>query len=417
MTSPETTGDVVEPAPPLTLREPLPAVAETEAALAEVVARVAAGTGPVALDAERASGYRYSQRAYLVQLRRAGSGTALIDPAPFGDVPNDMLAGLAEAIAGDEWIIHAASQDLACLAELGMRPARLFDTELAGRLLNFPRVGLAVLVEELLGYRLRKEHSAADWSRRPLPTPWLEYAALDVEMLVELRDVLADRLAAAGKEEWARQEFAATAATTYGQPRTDPWRRTSGIHRVRGRRGLALVRALWECRDELARHRDISAGRVLPDAAIVEAASTAPKSRNELAELPTYRSRAAQRHLREFWAAISQASRLPDSQLPPVSGSSDGPPAARMWAARFPEAAARLAACRGAVAVVAAEVDLPAENLVPPDAVRRLAWDPPERFAPDAIAAALSAPGARPWQVELTAGPLAAALTAAVGED
>ena len=109
------------------------------------------------------------------------------------------------------------------------------------------------LVEELLGYSMRKEHSAVDWSRRPLPESWLLYAALDVEMLLELRDVLAAQLETAGKAEWARQEFAAWARMSAPAPRHEPWRRTSGIHRVRGRRGLAIVREMWELRDQLPR--------------------------------------------------------------------------------------------------------------------------------------------------------------------
>ena len=87
---------------------------------------------------------------------------------------------LAAALEGTQWILHAASQDLPCLAEVNLRPGSLFDTELAGRLLGYPRVGLATLVEVIMGQSMRKEHSAVDWSKRPLPKPWLEYAALDV---------------------------------------------------------------------------------------------------------------------------------------------------------------------------------------------------------------------------------------------
>ncbi len=198
----------------------------------------------MALDAERASGYRYSQRAYLVQLRRGGAGTALIDPLPLPD-----LKALDAAIAEAEWVLHAASQDLPCLAELGLRPRRLFDTELAARLAGFERVGLAALTEQLLGFSLEKHHSAADWSSRPLPESWLTYAALDVELLTDLRDALDAELTRQGKSEWAAEEFAALVRTGARPPRVraEPWRRTSGIHRVRGRAGagpgpLAVVR-------------------------------------------------------------------------------------------------------------------------------------------------------------------------------
>ncbi len=185
----------------------------TSDGLAAVIARLAGGSGPVAMDSERASGFRYGQRAYLVQICREGSGTFLIDPIALPD-----LSGVAAAIADAEWILHAASQDLPCLAEVGLVPRTLFDTELAGRLLGRDRVGLAALVESELGVTLAKEHSAADWSTRPLPEPWLRYAALDVEYLIELREVLGEALQEAGKGEWARQEFAAIAAAPAPAP-------------------------------------------------------------------------------------------------------------------------------------------------------------------------------------------------------
>lgn len=263
------------PAPPVpVLREPTDGVPEPitrSDQLADVIAGLGAATGPLAVDAERASGYRYSQRAYLVQLRRAGFGTVLIDPIALPD-----LSELNRALGDAEWILHAAHQDLPCLADLGLRPARLFDTELAGRLLGEERVALATMVERYLGIGLEKGHSADDWSTRPLPYDWLIYAALDVELLIQLRDALAEELAAAGKTEWARQEFEAARTASPAPPRTDPWRRTSGIHSVRSRRQLAAIRALWQARDEVAGQRDIAPGRVLPDSAIIDAARRSP---------------------------------------------------------------------------------------------------------------------------------------------
>ncbi len=398
------------PKPLLELRDGLPPVVSAPYDLALAVEAFAGGTGPVAVDAERASGYRYSQRAYLVQMRRAGAGTLLIDPAPFGEVPNESLLPLADAIRDAEWVIHAASQDLACLAELGMRPTQLFDTELAGRLLNYPRVGLAVMVEELLGYRMRKEHSAVDWSKRPLPESWLVYAALDVELLLELRDVLARQLEEAGKAEWARQEFAAWAQMAPATPRIDPWRRTSGMHRVRGRRGLAFVRELWQTRDALARGRDVTPTRILPDAAIVEAAQATPASRTALSKLTGFATRGGQRYLRDFYAAVLAAADLSERELPSLSPRHNGPPPPRNWAAKHPAAADRLARCRAAVFALAAEHDLPQENLLSPDVVRRLAWTPPGPLTQDQVDATLGTLGARAWQREITTAALTDAL-------
>jgi ribonuclease D len=366
------------------------------AALARIAAAFASGSGPIAVDAERASGFRYSQRAYLVQLRRAGAGTALVDPIPL----RSDLSVLAPALTGPEWVLHAANQDLPCLAEVGLAPAQLFDTELAGRLLGLPRVGLGPMVEQLLGLALEKGHGAADWSRRPLPEDWLVYAALDVEVLITLRDVLAALLDEQGKLEWARQEFEAVRTAPPSTPRAEPWRRTSGVHRVRKPRALAIVRSLWEARDRLAAERDIAPGRVLPDAAIVEAASVAPTTAEALAALPVFRGR-AQRRLTGYWfAALSQAAGLDPADLPRAAPPSDGPPPVARWADRDPAAAARLAAARAAVASVSEERSVPVENLLQPDLLRRLCWSPP----PDGdVAAALRKGGARDWQVELLA--------------
>ena len=117
---------------------------------------LAGGHGPFAVDAERASGFRYSNRAYLIQIRRAGAGTVLIDPVSHGGDPLTVLRPVAEVLAEDEWILHAADQDLPCLAEVGMRPPALYDTELAGRLAGFDRVNLAAMAQRLLGLGLAK---------------------------------------------------------------------------------------------------------------------------------------------------------------------------------------------------------------------------------------------------------------------
>ena len=393
--------------PPLRLREPLPAAVDSAAGLARVIDAVCAGQGPVALDAERASGYRYSPRAYLVQLRRAGSGTALIDPIPFAD-----LSALNEAIGDSEWILHAATQDLPCLKALGMYPRSLFDTELAGRLLNLPRVGLASLVDSLLGFSLAKEHSAVDWSTRPLPTPWLEYAALDVEALLELRAAMIERLEEAGKLEWAHEEFEALTRFEGPPVRTQPWRRTSGINRVRGRRNLEILRQLWIARDNLARSSDIAPGRLLPDASLVEVAAAGPPDRRALRSQRALRHRVARRHLDVWTSAFETAMGVPEADLVPIAASPEGPPPARTWSDKNPAAAARLAACRLVITELCEVHDLPAENLLTPDLVRRLAWEPPVPLGSEQVAAELRAGGARPWQIALTVERLTAALDA-----
>jgi ribonuclease D len=386
-------------------RDGVPPVVVDVAALKDTVRALAAGSGPVAVDAERASGHRYGQRAFLVQLRREGAGTALIDPAALPD-----LSSVGAAIADAEWVLHAASQDLPCLAEVGLRPEILFDTELGSRLAGFSRVGLAAVVEQLLGLALAKEHSAVDWSTRPLPDPWLRYAALDVEVLVPLRDALAEELERQGKLDWAHEEFAAIVTAPPPPPRHDPWRRTSGLHRVRNRRQLAIVRELWEARDALAREQDVSPGRIVPDVSLVEAALAQPASQRALAALATFTGRGSRRHATRWFEAITQAGALPEADLPPLHLPAEGPPPARIWSERDPVAAGRLTRSKAALTALSVQLSLPVENLLSPDTVRRLAWAPPSGVDGTAIEAFLRAHGARDWQVELTVALLRASM-------
>ncbi|WP_136024235.1 ribonuclease D [Microbacterium sp. K27] len=366
---------------------------------------LAAGTGPVAVDVERASGFRYSQRAYLVQVFRREAGVFLFDPPAIGD-----FAPLQEAIGDVEWVLHAASQDLPSLRELHLEPPVIFDTELASRLLGHERVGLGAVVEDTLGIMLKKEHSAADWSTRPLPDSWLEYAALDVLHLIDVRDVLVLELEEQGKTEFAAEEFAATLARAPKPPREDPWRRLSGLHQVRGARNLAVARSLWQAREAYAQEQDVSPGRLVPDRSLVAAVLANPQSKQALAGLKEFQGRASRTQLDRWWQAIVEgraSEELPRERVP-----SDTLPPPRAWADRNPEADARLKAARPIVEAVAEELGMPTENLLTPEYLRRVAWDLPGE-TPEAIADALAALGARPWQIAQTAQKIAAAFVEA----
>lgn len=372
----------------------------------KAVEAIAAGSGPVAVDAERASGFRYSQRAYLIQVFRRGSGTFLFDPPPIGRFDE-----LNAAIADEEWVLHAATQDLTCLREVGLDPKHVFDTELAARLLGMPRVGLGTVVEELLGIHLAKEHSAADWSTRPLPEPWLVYAALDVELLPDLRDAIAALLEEQGKTGIAQQEFADELARDLKVVRSEPWRRLSGIHSIRGIRNLAVARELWLSRDELARTTDIAPGRLVPDASLTAAAKAMPETKRGLAALREFNGRASRTELDRWWEAIEAGRTTED--LPVMRGNGDTLPPPRAWADRNPEADARLKAARAAVTALSEELSIPIENLLTPETLRRVAWAPPAEIDAASIAAALAEWGARPWQIEATSQSIAQAFVEA----
>jgi ribonuclease D len=377
-------------------------VIDTREEYLEAVAQIATGTGPIAVDAERASGFKFSQRAYLIQLFRRDAGTFLFDPPAIGS-----FAELNAAIEHDEWILHAASQDLACLREVGLDPHGLFDTELAARLLGMPRVGLGTVVEELLGIHLKKEHSAADWSTRPLPSSWLEYAALDVELLPDLRDRLAELLVEQDKTEIAEQEFEATRVKEAKAVSAEPWRRLNGVASLRSPRNLAVARELWLARDSFARQVDIAPGRLVPDASLVAAARVLPASKRELAALKEFSGRASRTELDRWWTALELGRQTTD--LPVNRRSEDTLPPPRSWSDRNPEADARLKTARAALQLVASEESIPLENLLTPDLLRRVAWSPPTEITPESVADALAALGARPWQLGLTSQPIAQA--------
>ncbi|PPF12272.1 ribonuclease D [Rathayibacter sp. AY1G1] len=368
---------------------------------------LAAGEGPVAVDAERASGFTYSQRAYLIQVYRRGAGAFLFDPPAIG-----RMDALQAVIGQEEWVLHAASQDLACLREVGLDPVRIFDTELAARLLGLPKVGLGAVVEDLLGIHLAKEHSAADWSTRPLPQSWLVYAAKDVELLVDLRDRMEEMLIAARKTRIAREEFEATLARAPKAVPPDPWRRLSGMHSLRGPRPLAVARELWLARDAFARERDIAPGRLIPDSSIIAVARNIPTSIGQLSGRRDFTGRASRGEVERWWAAIERGTTTED--LPsPTRPAADTLPPPRAWGDRNPAADARLKAGRAVVTEIAELLSLPVENLLTPELLRRVAWNPPEPLTAESVAAELTRAGARAWQVEATSGSIATAFVEA----
>jgi ribonuclease D len=355
---------------------------------------LAGGHGPVAADSERASGFRYGAYAQLVQFFRRGTGLVLIDAVALPD-----LAAVSQALAGTEWVLHAASQDLPCLRDVGLEPQVLFDTELGARLLGWPQVGLAGVVARTLGLGLAKAYSAQDWSRRPLPQQWLNYAALDVLVLVDVRDAVARELEAAGKLDLARAEFQAVLEAPPHVPKPDPWRRTSGVHAIRDQRRLAVVRELWQARDALAQKIDLAPGRVLPDAAIVAAAQADLANPEQLKTIHPFGAKGQAKWLNRWWGAIQRAKALPKGKLPSAKGPKHpGPGAVRSWAKRNPAAAARWDLVKAAVAQLSDAQAIPAENLMQPDLLRAVVFD-----APADVPAAMAAGGARPWQVGLVA--------------
>ena len=406
MSSPQSNVPSVPPGVPGPAEHDVLTVIESREDYLAAVAEIAAGNGPIAIDAERASGYRYSQRAYLIQVFRRGAGTYLFDPPAVGD-----FSELNDVLKDEVWILHAASQDLTCLREVGLNPRKLFDTELAARLAGLPRVGLGAVVEDLLGIHLAKEHSAADWSTRPLPQSWLVYAALDVELLVDLQEALEAVLERDGKTDIAAQEFESVLGRDFVIVRAEPWRRLGGVHSIRGGRNLAVARELWQSRDAYAREIDTAPGRLVPDSALVAAARVLPETKRDLAALKDFTGRASRSQIDRWWNAIQAG--LASTEQPPARVATDTIPPPRVWSDKNPEADRRLKTARAAITEVATELNLPVENLLTPELLRRVAWTPPAEPNAESIAAALAELGARDWQIDATAQVIASAFVEA----
>ncbi|MFT0848496.1 HRDC domain-containing protein [Actinomycetaceae bacterium L2_0104] len=364
------------------------------------VAALEAGHGPFAVDTERAMGIRYSDRAYLIQIRREGAGTFLIDPVGI----EDRLDGLRRVLASDQWILHAADQDLPCLHELELFPPEVFDTEIAGLLLGFPRVSLQSEIAEVLGYGLAKEHSNSDWSQRPLPPELLSYAALDVELLLELRDELTRMLEHAERLEWLREECEEVRLRGPRPKKQQPWRKIARQIGIRDRRALAMLAALWEHRDQLAKSRDVAPERVLSGKVLGELALRKPRSRQDLVRSPLMQSRARRRDAAGYWDAVAPVWQLGEDDLPArrFSENADPFPHIKQWERHDPAAAKRWGIVRSAVLTEAEELGIRQDILLKPALQKQLAWDGWDD--PDEIPILLAALGARPWQVD-EAGP------------
>ena len=389
----------------------VPKLVESSQELGEVLAQLKSGNGPIAIDAERASGYKYSSRAYLIQIKRNGGGLHLIDPIAVGESP--YWSEMSRTFADQEWIIHASTQDLACLREVGINPELIFDTELAGRIAGCERVGLGPLTEQLLGITLAKEHSAVDWSLRPLRPEWLNYAALDVELLIELRNEIEKLLIENKKLNWAKEDFAAILKAPPPTPRKEPWRRTSGIHKIRDLKALAIIRGLWDARNEFAKEIDLAPGRVFNDETLVLIATKPPKGFGDFKKALLRRTRLTSMPFESWFEIFEEAQKLEGEDLPKLRVPSEGLPPPKMWQSRNPLGYARLTHARAAVIECALNNAMPAENLISPEAIRRVCWPTPPDDPADRlkfVESELTEFGARSWQIGLICDPVAAIL-------
>ena len=409
MTTPELT-------PLLLPRAGVPELITTESAFELMIQKLLDGEGPIAIDAERASGYKYSQRAYLIQLFRKDGGLHLIDPIAITN--KSLWQKFNQEFSKYEWVIHASTQDLPCLLELGLDPQILFDTELGARIAGYPRVGLGALAESLLELQLAKEHSAVDWSIRPLKPEWLNYAAIDVDVLLDIRAKVEELLLEKKKLSWANQDFKAILinfkAKQSDPPKADRWRRTSGMHKVRDRLTMTIIRNLWIDRDKLAQELDIAAGRILNDEAIIAIATKRPETPEAMAKVIGWRTKMDSPPFTRWLSELQRSLLTPIEEQVELRVQSNALPPIKIWKERNPLGYARLTHARAKIAALSSEIDVPVENLLTPELVRKLCWELPASQKGVAsgnyeeyVSQQLQILGARPWQIDQV-GPLIA---------
>ena len=404
--------------PLLIPRNTLSALVENESSFEELIKQLSLGSGPIAIDAERASGYRYSQRAYLIQIYRKDGGLHLIDPIPLKD--SKLWEKFNSQFSSCEWVIHASTQDLPCLIEVGLKPTLLFDTELGARIAGCERVGLGALAESLLELTLAKEHSAVDWSIRPLKPEWITYAALDVDILLDIRNAIENLLIEQKKLKWAQQDFTSILKSYKDYkfsdtPKAERWRRTSGMHKVRDRLTMTIVRDLWLARDEIARQIDLAPGRVLGDLAIIELATLRPDNLEAVAKVISWRTKLESPPFHTWLKVLNNALKTPLDQQPEFRIASESLPPIKIWKEKNPLGYARLTHARAGLIELSKQIQIPTENLVTPELVKKICWQQPptsDSAYESFVIKELTQLGARQWQIEQVSPVIAATLGA-----
>lgn len=361
---------------------------DSPAQLPDVAAALAAGRR-IAFDAEAAGFHRYSDQVCLIQVSTE-TETFVLDPLAL-DLSDVLRTGLEGP--GVEILMHGGDYDLRLLdRDLGIRPVRLFDTQIAASLIGEPAIGLSALLEKYLSVKLAKKYQRADWAQRPLTPEMLEYAAADTSHLHELADILAEKLEAAGRMEWAREEFERMEEICW-TPEADD---ADPVSRVKGARDLSpreleRLRAALAWRDEIARRRDRALFRVVGDGPLVAVATASVHSVADLIEVSGFPGRLARDEGEDLLTRLDEADRVADQALTPY------PVPPRNGPGRpTPEEDERIKRLKEVRNARAEALGLPRGTVLPNSVLESLG-----RANPRTLAGVGEAEGIRRWQVEL----------------
>jgi ribonuclease D len=343
------------------------------------------GCRGLGLDTESDSLYHHREKVCLIQLATDRGSACLIDPLAVRE-----LSPLGEALADPDVVkvLHGADYDVISLKrDFGYRIERLFDTMIAARFLGLPAVGLQAVLRAELAIDLSKESQKDDWSIRPLTPAQESYALADVRHLLPLYDRLSARLREQGRLGWVFEESSAVAALEPARREREPddWLQVKGARRLSPRQ-QAVLRELFDWREELAETTDVPAFRILSPQALVSLAQAPPRERRHVRQMPGL-PRLAKSHADDIVAAVRRAEALPDERLPRVKR--DAPPSVPAAIRR------RIDALRGWRIEVGRRLQLDPSLVLPQRLLEKVAEAPP------ADAHALeSVPGFRRWRIE-----------------
>jgi len=291
----------------------MPLFADTDS-LVDSLARNLLDELCVAFDTESDSMYHFREKVCLIQIASDATGTILVDPLSGVD-PGPLGAVMASPSVTK--IFHGADFDITSMKrDFGWSFSNVFDTALAARFLGWPSVGLAAVILREFGHEIPKGPQTADWSVRPLPANMLEYAAGDVNYLVEIYRRMVRYLQEAGRLRWVIEESAAIADIHAASPLPAPadFLKATGACDLDGS-DLAILKRLFAAREAVALKLDRPRFKVIGDDALVRMAISRPRSPAALERIRAV-PRPVASHPEPWLAAIRDGLSDPPVEIP-----------------------------------------------------------------------------------------------------
>ena len=357
---------------------PSPVEIVSQSSQLDVAVKVMLGSRGIALDTESNSFHHYPEQLCLIQIATRYK-VHIVDTMVLKE-----LDSLKEVLVDDsiKKVVHGADYDIRSLdRHYGFRICNLYDTNIAARFAGMTRVGLAALIEDLLGVTIHKSKrlQRADWGQRPLSAEALDYAATDVRYLLALQDVLDQRLQALGRTGWVAEECDRLEEVRYAPPGLETsYLTVKGVNNLDGR-GLAIIRSLFLFREEEARCQHRPPFFVMPDSALIFLAINPTATLSEVHGIGRIR-------LQRFRRGLQQAIRN-GLAAPPIHR-----PTPVMTERFSHEQVQRLSRLKAWRASLGATLSLDPPLLWPTASLKRLAK------APDTFSVELTSADIRRWQ-------------------